>query len=89
MIIGDMVTYFVYNNSITTNKMINLFQYALKKYNIDYSFHFSTGIYETNNFVEGSTKLYKGYMPQILENLSKKNNFVINRNYSFQSMDKC
>ena len=79
MILGDMVTYFVYNHSITTNRMLELFQYAIKKYNLEYSFHFATGVYETNSYADGNTKLYKGYMPQILESISKKNTFTINQ----------
>ena len=36
-------------------------------------------MYETNKYEEGGTKLYKGYMPQILEDLSKKSTFIINK----------
>ena len=80
MVLGDMVTYFVYNGSITTKRMIEIFVEALKKFDINYSFHFATGVYETNNYAKGGTLMYKGYMPQILENLSKKNKLVITKN---------
>lgn len=80
MHMGDMVTFFVYNNSITTNQMLKIFISALKICKITYSFHFNTGVYETNNYSQGKTKLYKGYMPQILEVLSKKNNIIISQN---------
>ena len=81
MILGDMVTYFVYNGSITQNRMIEIFKVSLKKHNIQYPFHFATGVYETNIYAEGGIKLYKGYMPQILESLSKKNSLVIKADF--------
>lgn len=71
MILGDMATYFVYNHSITTKRMNEIFKTALDKFNISYPFHFATGVYETNEYIKGRTKLFKGYMPQILESLSK------------------
>ena len=74
-----MVTYFVHNGSISTNRMIEIFAESLKKFNINYSFHFCTGVYETNNYAEGGTLLYKGYMPQILESMSKKNKMIITK----------
>ena len=81
MILGDMATYFVYNNSISTKRMIEMFKTALDKFNISYPFHFATGIYETNDYTKGGEKLYKGYMPQILESLSKlTKNIIISLN---------
>lgn len=77
IILGDMATYFVYNNSITTTRMIEIFKTGLEKFNISYPFHFATGIYETNIFAQGGTKLYKGYMPQMLEYISKKRTIII------------
>lgn len=85
MVIGDLATFFVYNNSISTKRMLQIFSEAMNKYKITYSFHFSTGVYETNNYVEGGTKLYKGYMPQILENLSKYNDTIITSDYCSNS----
>ena len=81
MYVGDMVTYFVYNGSISTERMLELFAEGLKIFDINYSFHFSTGVYQTNDYAEGSKKLYKGYMPQILETTSKRNNIIIDKNY--------
>lgn len=81
MWLGDMVTYFVYNGSISTERMMEIFAQGLRDFNINYSFHFSTGTYQTNNYAEGNDKLYKGYMPQILENINKKNNAIIDRHY--------
>lgn len=91
MILGDMVTFFVYNHSITKERMLQIFAKGLKDFNIGYPFHFKTGVYQTNNYSEGGTKLYKGYMPQILESQSKDDDFVITKNYhlKIQENEKC
>lgn len=79
MILGDMVTYFIYENSISTQRILQLFSQNLNKFNIGYSFHFRAGVYETNDYAEGRNKLYKGYMPQLLECLSKKSSSMVSR----------
>ena len=88
MILGDMATYFVYNGSVSIDRFLELSVQAMRKYNLSYSFHFNTGVYETNDYGEGGTKMYKGYMPQILETLSKDNGIVISRDseYSMEGM---
>ena len=52
-------------------------------------YNINTGIYETNNYAEGGIKLYKGYMPQILEILSKKNKIVINKKLNMKKIIIC
>ena len=79
MQLGDMITYFVHNNSITTERMITIFSEQLDNKGITYPFHFNTGVYETNDYSEGSTKMYKGYMPQILEDSSKNTNLIVTK----------
>lgn len=80
MIIGDMFTFFVYENSMTQNEIVNLFIKGLKKLNINYDFHFMTGKYQTHDYKQGKSLLYKGYVPQMLEYLSKNNDMIINKN---------
>lgn len=87
MILGDMITLFVYENSITSQRMLEIFISALKICDINYSFHFNTGVYQTNVYAKGGNKLFKGYMPQILEKLSKNNNFVISKNYGIEKQN--
>lgn len=82
MILGDMMTFFVHNNSISTERMLEIFTYALNFCDINYPFHFNSGCYETNRYREGNTKLFKGYMPQILESLSKSNHISIDKYYN-------
>lgn len=88
MTLGDMATYFVYNDSISIERFVELSVQAMRKYDLSYGFHFSTGVYETNDYGEGGTRMYKGYMPQILESLSKGNGIVISKDsdYSIEGM---
>lgn len=82
MILGDMFTVFVHNGSISESKMIELFVMCLNELNIDYKFHFMTGKYETDHYELGNKKLYKGYVPAILEHFSKSNEIIIDKNYN-------
>jgi len=77
MLLGDMVCFFVKENSISTEQMKKIFSRCMEKENINYNFHFATGAYETNIYAEGSTKLFKGYTAQILEKISKNNKILI------------
>ena len=79
MILGDMATYFLYNNSITVERIIEIILLAINEFDINYAFHFATGVYETNDYGEGGSLLFKGYMPQILENMSKKNEIILTK----------
>ena len=87
MTLGDMVTYFVYNGSITEERFVCLAIDAMRKYNINYSFHFATGVYQTNDYGRGGNYLYKGYMPQILEFLSKTNGKIVSKDTPIQIVD--
>lgn len=82
MILGDMFTVFVENNTISTQKVLELFSESCRQLDYKYKFHFATCEYQTDNYSEGGKKLYKGYVPQILEKTSKTNNIYIDKNYS-------
>lgn len=88
MILGDMFTVFVHNNTISTQKVLELFSETCKQLDYNYKFHFATCVYETDSYIEGGTKLYKGYVPQILEKISKTNNIYIDKNYITQGEEK-
>lgn len=86
MILGDMMTFFVHNGSISTDRMLEIFAESLQAVNIDYPFHFKTGVYETNDYSLGGKKMYKGYIPQILERESKSGEIVIDKDYLSDEM---
>ncbi len=72
-IIGDTFVITVYNGSISREEMLSIFYNLVNSRKIDYSFHISDGLYETNNYRDGGSKLYRGYCMQILSQLHKDN----------------
>ncbi|HAJ77725.1 MAG TPA: hypothetical protein DCO89_01475 [Clostridiales bacterium] len=80
MIIGDGCCYLTNSNAISDEEFIQIVKNGIKKFDIDYDFHFLSGKYETDSYAEGSKKLYKGYMLQILEHFSKKEGKIISHN---------
>ena len=73
MVLGDCACFFVNANSISKNEFINLVKHLMTKHKVNYDIHFQSCYYETDNYVDGGTKLYKGYVPRLLENIDKKN----------------
>lgn len=73
MVLGDCACFFVNANSISKVEFINLVKHLMTKHKVNYDIHFQSCYYETDNYVDGGTKLYKGYVPRLLENLDKKN----------------
>ena len=72
---------FINDGSLSENDFINILFYAINKFNIDFAFHFASGKYETDSYAEWNKKLYKGYMLPLLENISKTNGIIIDKNY--------
>lgn len=81
MILGDCACFFINEGTLSENDFINILIKAITNFNIDFSFHFASGKYETDSYAEGNEKLYKGYMLPLLENLSKTNGIIIDKNY--------
>ena len=86
-ILGDCACFYVNEDSITQKEVLKLAVSAMKKFDIDFEFHFLSGKYETDVYEEGGRKMYKGYMPRILEDLSKKSSQVISRNTKFEELE--
>ena len=80
MIIGDACCYLTNSNAISDEDFIQIVKNGIKKFNIDFEFHYLSGKYETDSYAEGGKKLYKGYMLQILEHFSKKEGKIISHN---------
>ena len=72
MILGNCACFFVNNHTITDEQFIGIVCEAIKKFDVNFSFHFLSGQYETEDYAKGGHELYKGYMLPILEFLSKK-----------------
>lgn len=81
MILGDAACFFLKDKKITDEMFIEILCDAMKKFDINFSFHYMSGKYQTNDYAEGGDKLYKGYMLPLLEKLSKKDGLLIDKNY--------
>ena len=73
-IFGDLIGLTVYRDSITTQEVIDIFNKCKKKLEIDFEFHIADGYYETNDWVEGKDKYFRGYCIDLLSNLHKPYN---------------
>lgn len=71
-ILGDMVGFTVYRNSIDREYIISLFNNLKDKYEIKNDFHINTGYYETNDYCKGNELFFRGYCIQIVSNLHKE-----------------
>ena len=79
LILGDCACYFTREGTISEEQFLGILNDAIKKFNTTLSFHFMSGKYETESYAEGGRKLYKGYMLELLEDLSKKEGKLVSR----------
>lgn len=70
-IMGDNFQFTVLRNTISKEEIVNLVNECKKALNMQEEFHIASGYYETNEYEEGKTKLYRGYLLQILGNIHK------------------
>lgn len=70
-ILGDFFAFTVLRDTVSKEEIINWVNECKKRLNMDEEFHISDGYYETNEYGEGNTKLYRGYCLQILEKFHK------------------
>ena len=71
---GDLIGFTVYRDTITNEEVIEIFNKCKKALNINFGFHLADGYYETNNWVEGKEKYFRGYCIDLLSNLHKPYN---------------
>lgn len=71
---GDAIGFTVYRDSISNDKIINIVKRIMCFLKIDFTFHFSDGYYETNEWVEANTKYFRGHCIDLLSNLHKPEN---------------
>lgn len=71
-ILGDMVGFTVYRDSVTGEYIISLFNQLKEKYEINNNFHINTGYYETNDYCQGNELFFRGYCIEIISNLHKE-----------------
>ena len=71
-ILGDFFAFTVLRDTITKEEIIDWVNECKIILKMDEEFHISDGYYETNEYGEGNTKLYRGYCLQILEKIHKQ-----------------
>ena len=70
-VLGDNFEFTVLRGTITKEEIISWVNACKKSLNMQEEFHIADGYYETNDFEERGTKLFRGYCLQILEKLHK------------------
>lgn len=71
-VLGDNFQFTVLRDTVSKDEIVEWVNEMKRKLNIDAEFFISDAYYETNEYKEGSTKLYRGYCLQILEALKRK-----------------
>ena len=71
-ILGDNFEFTVLRDTVTKEEIIEWVNECREKLNMEEEFHIADGYYETNNYGEGGTKLWRGYCLQILEKFHKE-----------------
>lgn len=69
---GDIIMLLTKRGNIEEESIYKAFKKAKEESDIDKDFHYLSGYYETDDWVEGNSKYYLGYCIQELEVRSKK-----------------
>lgn len=70
-VLGDNFCFTVLRDTVTKEEIIDLVNTCKKIIKMDDEFHIADGYYETNEYIEGGTKFFRGYCYGILSNLHK------------------
>ena len=71
VIFGDCFQFTILKDTVSKDYIIELVNKIKNDLNIQEELHIADGYYETNEYEEGSNKLYRGYCLQILQNMHK------------------
>lgn len=70
-VFGDCFQFTVLRDTVSKDQIVEWVYECKKMLNMNHEFHIADGYYETNEYEEGNTKLYRGYCLQILEKYHK------------------
>ncbi len=70
---GHLIYFCVHNDSISEEDFLKIFTKNYEKLNLNYVFHYATGLYETNNYIDGGKKYYRGFCVRQLNEIAHKN----------------
>ena len=68
---GDTFGFTIYRNTLEKNIIYQIYNHFKKTLNIEFDFHLSDGYYETNNYLEGNSKYFRGYCMDLLSTSHK------------------
>ena len=63
---GDMLSFYFYNNTISVELFVNVFNKCAKEVGNKFTYHFAKSNYETNDYAKGNKFLWVGYAQQYL-----------------------
>lgn len=69
---GDTFGFTIYRDSLDEKLIYDIYFKIKKELNIEFDFHLSNGYYETNNYLEGQKKYFRGYCMDLLSTFHKK-----------------
>lgn len=69
--LGDIIGLTIIRDTLTVDEVYMIFDETKKELNITYDFHYLNCFYETDDYKERNTKLFRGYAIQILANSHK------------------
>lgn len=78
-ILGDMIGLTILRDTLKEEEVYALFDQTKEELNIPYDFHYANGFYETDDYGEGATKLFRGYAIHMLGTQHKKENKIKKR----------
>lgn len=71
VIIGDSFAFTIYRDTLSRDKVKEIFEHYYNELNIDFNFHTADAFYETNDYAPGNTKYFRGHCLQKLCDLHK------------------
>lgn len=71
---ADTFGFTIYKGSLDKEIIYSIYEYFKSLLQIDFDFHITDGYYETNDWVQGHDKYFRGYCIDLLSNLHKDYN---------------
>ena len=71
-IFGDTFGFTIYRNSLSKDKIYQIYHYYKENLDIEFDFHLADGFYETNDYTKGNTMYFRGYCMDLLSTFHKQ-----------------
>lgn len=74
---GDLFGFTIIRGSLCEEDIYKIFNEVKSELDLNYEFHYDNGLYETDNYIEGDSKYFRGYCMQYLENRAKEKSLTL------------